>query len=120
MPKIDPTITFGSVLNMVALVAAVGLSWGIMTTGGDHTRQRVEELMNLIEKERSARGSNFQEERQARIESLRDLENRLRNLETSTARAEARTDEKFNTILQTLGRLELVLSEQNQKIGGGR
>lgn len=116
-PKFDTTISFGSILNLLALVGAVGLSWGVMTKGGENTKARVDELVELVDRERNSRQGHLVEERQARLEALRDLEQRLRILENSTARAEARTDEKFNTILQTLSRLELNLRAQADLIG---
>jgi len=102
MPKVEATISWGNILNFGGLLLAVGIAWGVMKNGSETTQKRVDSLVTLIDEERGVRANAVFNEQQQRREVTRELELRLRLLETTTARVEARTEEKFNTILLRL------------------
>lgn len=90
-PQIDRKISLGNVINLVALLAAVAVAWGVMSERGEQTRNQLQDVRDTL---------------RAEVASRRDgqaaLEARIRALESSQARA----DERFNSVLQVLGRIE--------------
>jgi predicted nuclease with TOPRIM domain len=90
-PKIDPKVSLGNILNFLALLVAVAVGWGMMSERGENTRQQLQELRETLTQEITARRSGNSA-----------LEDRVRALENSQARA----DERFNSVLQVLGRIE--------------
>lgn len=91
MPRIDQTISLGNILNLGALVVAVAVAWGVMTERGESTRKSIDTLDQSLMREADAR---------RRAEAA--IEARVRTLEA----AQARADERFNSVLQVLGRIE--------------
>jgi hypothetical protein len=89
--KPDPKISYGNILNLVALVVAVAVAWGIMSERGENTRDQMDALRTTLHQEVATRRDG-----QSSIEA------RVRALESSQARA----DERFNSVLQVLGRIE--------------
>ena len=96
----DPKISVGNLLNLAALVVAVAVGWGIMSERGDNTKDQLEALRTTLQQEVATRRDG-----QASIES------RVRALESSQARA----DERFNSVLQVLGRIEARLERIETK-----
>lgn len=90
-PKVDPKVSFGNLLNLIALAVAVAVGWGVMSERGDQTRNQMAEVRDTLRQEVLTRRDG-----QAALES------RIRALESSQARA----DERFNSVLQVLGRIE--------------
>ncbi len=87
----DPKISYGSILNFVGLIFAVAVAWGIMSERGENTKDQLEALR-----------ATLQQEVTTRRDAQGALEGRVRALESSQARA----DERFNSVLQVLGRIE--------------
>jgi hypothetical protein len=96
----DPKISVGNLLNLAALGVAVAVAWGIMSERGENTKDQLEALRMTLQQEvttrRDAQGA---------------LEGRVRALESSQARA----DERFNSVLQVLGRIEARLERIETK-----
>ena len=90
-PKLENKMSIGNILNLLALVVAVAVGWGIMRERGETTRENMTELRDTLRQEVSTRR-----------EGQGALEARIRALESSQARA----DERFNSVLQVLGRIE--------------
>lgn len=91
LPKPDPKISYGNILNLLAVAAAVLVGWGVMSERGDNTREQMTQISATLTQEVAARR-----------EGMNALESRIRTLESSQARA----DERFNSVLQVLGRIE--------------
>lgn len=85
---------------MAGLVVAVAVAWGIMSERGETTRTQMQEVRDTLMQEVSARR-----------ESLSSIEERVRTLESNQARA----DERFNSVLQILGRIEVRLERIETK-----
>jgi hypothetical protein len=96
----DPKISYGNILNFVGLLVAVAVAWGIMSERSDNTKDQLEALRTTLQQEVATRRDG-----QASIES------RVRALESSQARA----DERFNSVLQVLGRIEARLERIETK-----
>ena len=96
----DPKISVGNLLNLAALCVAVAVAWGIMSERGENTKDQLEALRTTLQQEVATRRDG-----QASIES------RVRALESSQARA----DERFNSVLQVLGRIEARLERIETK-----
>ena len=90
-PQIENKMSIGNILNLLALVVAVAVGWGVMRERGESTREHMTELRETLRQEVSTR-------REGQVA----LEARIRALESSQARA----DERFNSVLQVLGRIE--------------
>lgn len=90
-PKIENRMSLGNLLNLLALVVAVAVGWGVMRERGESTRESMTEIRETLRQEVSTRR-----------EGQGALEARIRALESSQARA----DERFNSVLQVLGRIE--------------
>ena len=90
-PQIENKMSIGNILNLLALVVAVAVGWGIMRERGESTRENMTELRDTLRQEVTTRR-----------EGQGALEARIRALESSQARA----DERFNSVLQVLGRIE--------------
>lgn len=99
MPRIDQNISLGNILNLAALVVAVAVAWGVMTERSKTTEAGMNTLSQALEKE----SENRRQQSGA-------LESRLRTLESSQARAE----ERNNSVLQILGRIEARLERIEQ------
>lgn len=91
IPKPDPKISYGSILNFLAIAVAVAVAWGVMSERGENTREQMTQISATLTQEVAARR-----------EGINALESRIRMLESSQARA----DERFNSVLQVLGRIE--------------
>jgi uncharacterized protein HemX len=91
MPSIENKITTGNILTIAALVVAMGVAWGTMQAQLVAMRDRVVTIEVQADRSRA--------ERQA---AMADQEIRLRAVEAS----QARSDERFNSVLQILGRIE--------------
>lgn len=85
---------------MAGLAVAVAVAWGIMSERGETTRSQMQEVRDTLKQEVDARR-----------ESLFSIEERVRTLESSQARA----DERFNSVLQILGRIEARLERIETK-----
>ena len=90
-PKIENRMSLGNLLNLLALVVAVAVGWGVMRERGESTRESMTEIRETLRHEVSTRR-----------EGQGALEARIRALESSQARA----DERFNSVLEVLGRIE--------------
>ena len=90
-PKIENRMSLGNLLNLLALVVAVAVGWGVMRERGESTRESMTEIRETLRQEVNTRR-----------EGQGALEARIRALESSQARA----DERFNSVLQVLGRIE--------------
>ena len=90
-PKLENKMSIGNILNLLALVVAVAVGWGVMSERGESTRENMTELRDTLRQEVTSRR-----------EGQGALEARIRALESSQARA----DERFNSVLQVLGRIE--------------
>lgn len=90
-PQIENKMTIGNILNLLALVVAVAVGWGVMSERGESTRSELTDIKETLRQEVSTRR-----------EGQGALEARIRALESSQARA----DERFNSVLQVLGRIE--------------
>lgn len=99
MPRIDQNISLGNILNLVALLAAVAVGWGVMSERGENTRKGLDSM-----------DVSLREESENRRQQSAALEARIRTLESSQARA----DERFNSVLQVLGRIEARLERIEQ------
>jgi FtsZ-binding cell division protein ZapB len=99
-PQVDYTISLGNMLNMAGLAVAVAVAWGIMSERGETTRTQMQEVRDTLKQEVDNRR-----------ESLSAIEARVRTLESSQARA----DERFNSVLQVLGRIEARLERIETK-----
>jgi FtsZ-binding cell division protein ZapB len=99
-PQVDYTISLGNMLNMAGLAVAVAVAWGIMSERGETTRTQMQEVRDTLKQEVDNRR-----------ESLSAIEARVRTLESSQARA----DERFNSVLQVLGRIEARLERIESK-----
>ena len=90
-PKIDNRISIGNIITLFIVLAGFAVAWGTMRERGDQTRENLTEIRETLRQEvatrRDAQGA---------------LEGRVRALESSQARA----DERFNSVLQVLGRIE--------------
>lgn len=91
LPKPDPKVSVGNLLNLAALVVAVAVAWGIMSERSDNTKDQLENLRLTLSQEVATRR-----------DAQTSIEARVRALESSQARA----DERFNSVLQVLGRIE--------------
>jgi len=89
--RIKREISAGSLINLAALAVAVAVGWGTMSERGQHTREGLESLSRTLAQETANRR-----------DQTGGLEARIRALEHSQARA----DERFNSVLQVLGRIE--------------
>lgn len=89
--KPEPKISYGNILNLVALAVAVAVAWGVMSERGENTKAQLDALRGTLT-----------DEVRARRDGQGALEARIRALESSQARA----DERFNSVLQVLGRIE--------------
>ena len=90
-PQIENKMSIGNLLNLLALVVAVAVAWGVMSERGEHTRTEMNDIKETLRQEVSTRR-----------DGQGALEARIRALESSQARA----DERFNSVLQVLGRIE--------------
>ena len=90
-PQIENKMSIGNILNLLALVVAVAVGWGVMRERGESTRENMTEIRETLRQEVITRR-----------EGQGALEARIRALESSQARA----DERFNSVLQVLGRIE--------------
>ncbi|KPQ06211.1 MAG: Protein of unknown function DUF16 [Rhodobacteraceae bacterium HLUCCA12] len=89
--RIKREISAGSLINLGALAVAVAVAWGIMSERGDNTRDSMDSLSR-----------NLASETANRRDQTAALDARIRSLES----AQARADERFNSVLQVLGRIE--------------
>lgn len=89
--RIKREVSAGSLINLGALAVAVAVGWGVMSERGQHTRDGLEALAHTLAQETANRR-----------DQTSGLEARIRALEHSQARA----DERFNSVLQVLGRIE--------------
>ena len=90
-PKLENKMSIGNILNLLALVVAVAVGWGVMRERGESTREHMTELRETLRQEVSTRR-----------EGQGALESRMRVVESNLARAE----ERNNAVLQVLGRIE--------------
>ena len=90
-PKLENKMSIGNILNLLALVVAVAVGWGVMSERGESTREHMTELRETLRQEVSTRR-----------EGQGALESRMRAVESNLARAE----ERNNAVLQVLGRIE--------------
>lgn len=90
-PKIENRLSVGNIINLVALVGAIAVGWGVMSERGEQTREQMADIRATLSQEVATRRDN-----------QGSLEARIRALESSQARA----DERFNSVLQVLGRIE--------------
>jgi type VI protein secretion system component VasK len=99
-PQMEYKISLGNILNMAALIVAVAVAWGVMSERGESTRTQMQEVRDTLKQEVDSR-------RQAQ----NSIEVRVRELESGQARA----DERFNSVLQVLGRIEARLERIESK-----
>jgi septal ring factor EnvC (AmiA/AmiB activator) len=90
-PRLRWDFSFGNIVNLVALIIAVGVSWGVMSERSTASQKQVQALETTL--------TNMISQKQTEDAKL---ELRVRNLETNQARA----DERLSSILQVLGRIE--------------
>ena len=90
-PQVDKRVSLGSLINLLGLVVAVAVGWGVMRERGESTRENMTELRDTLRQEVTTRRDG-----QAALES------RMRVVESNLARAE----ERNNAVLQVLGRIE--------------
>lgn len=90
-PKIENRLSVGNIINLVALVGAIAVGWGVMSERGEQTREQMSDIRSTLSQEVAVRR-----------DAQASLEARIRALESSQARA----DERFNSVLQVLGRIE--------------
>ena len=90
-PKIDNRMSIGNIITLIVVLAGFAVAWGAMTERGDQTRENLTEIRETLRQEVTTRR-----------EGQASLESRIRALESSQARA----DERFNSVLQVLGRIE--------------
>lgn len=100
--RLKREISVGSLINLGALVVAVAVGWGVMAERGQHTREGMDSLTRTLGQEVNARR-----------ESQQSLDARIRALES----AQARSDERFNSVLQVLGRIEARLERLDGRAG---
>lgn len=98
MPTLESRISIGNVIaivvglvNLGSLIIAVGIGWGTL----QERNQTTERAITSIEAE-------LAREAASRKEHAKQMDDRVRVLEN----AQARADEKFNSVLQVLGRIE--------------
>lgn len=91
MPRIERTIQLGSVINIVSMLAVAGVAYGVLTTRVGNTEASLDKLSGAIASEAVTRA-----------DSAKSMDARVRALEMSAARS----DERFNSVLQVLGRIE--------------
>lgn len=91
MPQIDPRVSLGNVLTVVAFLVSTGVLWGA-------TQAEIKALHDRAE----AQAKTLQEGRIERTQALAGHEGRIRALEAGAARDGARLD----AILQALTRIE--------------
>ena len=89
--RIKREISAGSLINLGAMVVAVAVAWGIMGERSAQTRDSMDTLTRTV-----------QQETLTRRDTQNALEARIRALEN----AQGRADERFNSVLQVLGRIE--------------
>lgn len=99
-PKIENRMSLGNFINLIALVVAVAVGWGVMSERGESTRDQMTQISDTLRQEVAARR-----------EGIGALEGRIRTLESSQARA----DERFNSVLQVLGRIEARLERIEER-----
>lgn len=90
-PRFRWDVSVGNMVNLVALIIAVGVSWGVMSERSSATHKQIQTLETTLNSVVAARQAEDAK-----------LELRVRNLETNQARA----DERLSSILQILGRIE--------------
>ena len=93
MTELKNQISLGNAIQIVVLILGLGAAWATMDTRSAAT----EATLNTTR-------ADFQ-----------NMESRVRALETSTAAADARNEERFNTILATLGRIDARLERMEKK-----
>lgn len=90
-PKIDNRMSIGNIITLVVVLVGFAVAWGTMTERGDQARENLTEIRETLRQEVATRR-----------DAQSALESRVRALESSQARA----DERFNSVLQVLGRIE--------------
>lgn len=89
MTELKNQISVGNVLQIGFMVVGIGLAWGAM----------------------SAKSAETEKDLASAQVALNSIEIRVRNLETS----DARNDERLNTILDTLGRIDKRLERMERQ-----
>lgn len=100
--EVRSQVSLGTILNIIVLVAALGSMWG-------YTENRVSE----IAKEQSRLLTTIDRERLSVEEEMIEVRSRVAALEISTARTEARVEQKFENILAILSRIEKRMDDAN-------
>ena len=54
-PQIENKMSIGNILNLLALVVAVAVGWGVMAERGEHTRTEMSDIKETLRQEVSAR-----------------------------------------------------------------
>lgn len=104
LPKPDPKISLGNLINLIALLVAFAAGYGIMSERGENTRENMKELRETLRLESSNR-----------MTSQRAIEERIRNLENH----QTRNDERFTSIIGLLERSDSKLQRIESKLEGG-
>lgn len=99
MPRVDQSISLGSIINLAALLTTIAVAWGVMS-----------ERSTATSKDISALSESLDQESENRRTQAAALEGRVRVVESSLARAE----ERNNAVLQVLGRIEARLERIEQ------
>jgi TolA-binding protein len=99
MPRVDQSISLGSIINLAALLTTIAVAWGVMS-----------ERSAATSKDISALSESLDQESENRRTQATALESRIRAVESSLARAE----ERNNAVLQVLGRIEARLERIEQ------
>lgn len=92
MTSFSNNISVGNVIQIIVMVAGLGLAWGTMDARSSTTEQSIRDARSMMD----------------------GLEVRLRTLETSSAAAEAKNEERFTAILTTLSRIDARLERMEK------
>lgn len=83
-PQLTPSVSFGNILQIIAMLLAVGVGWGVMDSRTSALTERNEQLRVAVSQ----------------------MDERIRTLERQQARTEASTEQKFVAILEAVRRIE--------------
>lgn len=92
MTSFSNNVSVGNVIQIVVMVAGLGLAWGTMDARSNTTEESLKDTKSMVS----------------------SLEVRLRTLETSSAAAEAKNEERFTAILTTLSRIDARLERMEK------
>ena len=82
-PQIENKMSIGNILNLLALVVAVAVGWGVMSERGEHNRTEMNDIKETLRQEVSTRRDG-QGALEARIRALESSQARLTKNEHGT------------------------------------